>query len=491
MKLATLTLLWCAAVPTQPAQLPNLDFEEGTQVHWQGTGFALRPGKQEPRCVTSDDGHNPGGKAMLRYVFVVPPGSGRLHFSAHAVHAAGCPPDKRMNVYLLGEKHRRVPKLRLTDAGWTPTSVLLPLAKGATHQYCWDVSGEVGATLQIVLLDEDERAGCHVVCSGFRIERADEGQVRQFAADIKALEQQHKLAPLAKFDSRNFTAWSNADTDFTAMRLRNCEALYYAFFQHFERKGFQLRPPAARLMVTVFDSQRGFEAYLGHKMPNHLVGTYHPESNRLVVYDLNQNHGVLANKEKALKSGQKIALDVDRVNYVQAVERWARDACTDANIATTMHEAAHQVSFNCGLLNRRGDMPIWLAEGLACYCEATDKGSWQGIGQPNPERLRVLAQVVSGKGKLIPLADLVGPADWRKDGRTLPVGYAQSWALFHLLMHERPKALREYLKLVHERQTPDHRLTDFRQAFGADLARLDRELADYVHGLVQRHGSGR
>ena len=40
---------------------------------------------------------------------------------------------------------------------------------------------------------------------------------------------------------------------------------------------------------------------------------------------------------------------------------------------------------------------------------------------------------------LIPLADLVGSGDWRKNGKTLMIGYAQSWALFHLLMHERPQ----------------------------------------------------
>ena len=31
-----------------------------------------------------------------------------------------------------------------------------------------------------------------------------------------------------------------------------------------------------------------------------------------------------------------------------------------AVFATTMHEAAHQLSFNCGVLNRQGDLAIWL-----------------------------------------------------------------------------------------------------------------------------------
>jgi hypothetical protein len=486
MYVAALQLACLGLVPTPQAPLPNLDFQAGTQVHWQGDGFALRPGAQQPRLVTSDKA--PAGKAMLRYVFTVPQGAGRIYFRAHAALGPDCQADKRMNVYLLGAGHRQVPKLRHTANGWVTGNALLSAANGAGHLYCWDVSDEAGETLQIVLLDQDDRPGCHVVCSGFRLERADAEQQRQFAQDMQELQQRNnKMAPLAKFESRNFTAWSNASPDFTAMRLRNCEVLYHAFFRHFEGKGFRLRPPAARLMVAVFDAQQGFEAYMGQKMPNTLTGIYHPVSNRLVVYDLNHNQGVQANRDKALLAGNKL-LDFDRVNYIQAVERWARDACTDANIATTMHEAAHQVSYNCGLLNRQADRPMWLAEGLACYCESTENGVWKGIGQPNPERLRTLAGVLKGKGKWVPLAELVGETDWRTSSETLLPGYAQSWALFHMLMHQRPKALREYLATVNARQTADHRLTDFRQAFGADLGRLDREFAAYVQQLVQKYG---
>jgi hypothetical protein len=451
-----------------------------------GTGFTPRPGHPEPRWVGSSDAAD--GKAMLRYVFRVPQGAGRIYFSAHAVHTPQSTPDKRMNVYLLGAGHRQIPKLRRTPAGWVATSALLPAADGVTNQYCWDVSGEAGETLQIVLLDQDDRAGCHVVCSGFRLERADAEQQRQFAQDVQVLQKKHKMTPLVKYESLNFTAWSNASPEFTAMRLRNCEVLYHTFFQHFERKGFQLRPPAARLMVAVFDSQQGFEAYLGQKMPSTLVGLYHPLSNRLVVYDLNHNHGIQATRDKALEMGGKIPLDQDRIHYIQAVERWARDACADGNIATTMHEAAHQVSFNCGLLNRLADRPLWIAEGLACYCESTENGAWKGIGQPNPERLKVLAQLVQGKGKWVPLQDLVGEADWRKDGASLLPGYAQSWALFHMLMNERPGALRAYMAAIYPRQTADYRLADFRQAFGADLGKMDRELKGYVQRLVQKAG---
>ena len=44
---------------------------------------------------------------------------------------------------------------------------------------------------------------------------------------------------------------------------------------------------------------------------------------------------------------------------------------------------------------------------------------------------------------------------------TALLGYAQSWALFRMLMEERPKQMRAYLTLIWDRRTSEHRLTDF------------------------------
>jgi hypothetical protein len=147
------------------------------------------------------------------------------------------------------------------------------------------------------------------------------------------------------------------------------------------------------------------------------------------------------------------------------------------------------LSFNCGLLNRKGDVPAWVAEGLACYCEPADRGSWQGIGAPNPERLRVLARQVRGEAPAVPLAALVGSDAWLKDGGLVLSGYAQSWALFRMLMQERSEAMRSYLTLIHPRRAPEHRLTDFREVFGSDLVLLERRHREYIRELVEQHAS--
>jgi hypothetical protein len=152
---------------------------------------------------------------------------------------------------------------------------------------------------------------------------------------------------------------------------------------------------------------------------------------------------------------------------------------------------SHQLSFNTGMLNRKGDVPVWLAEGLACYCESTDHGTWIGIGEPNHERLHALVLALQGGKKLIPLKDLVSGDTWMGSGESVGqnmlTGYGQSWALFKMFMEERPKALRTYMKSLESRKTPDHRLTDFCQAFGTDLAGLEDAYQLYVANQIKQN----
>jgi hypothetical protein len=284
-------------------------------------------------------------------------------------------------------------------------------------------------------------------------------------------------------------AVGNTPDDYTEHRLYNCETIYTVFFHHFTRKGFPVRRPAGKMMVALFDSQSGFEAYLGRATSTALTGVYHTPSNRLVVYDYGQNRAFLAGKQRGEQLARAVPSTLARQHVVVAFSRAARLQRDDANIGTIMHEVAHQLSFNCGLLNRRGDVPVWLAEGLACYCEATTNGGWQGIGEPNPMRAAALAGPARGQGPFLPLRALAGSDDWLRRTTQIPqilLGYAQSWALFRMLMEDRPRALRQYLALIHDRRTPDHRLADFAQAFGGDLDQLEKRYHDYMKAVVRQ-----
>jgi hypothetical protein len=240
-------------------------------------------------------------------------------------------------------------------------------------------------------------------------------------------------------------------------------------------------------MLAIFDSQAGFEAYLGQKVSPLVTGIYHKQSNRLVTYDYGTNDSYLASKRRAETETRRNSSDLERLSNLEALSRKAQDVRAAANVGTMMHETAHQLSFNCGLFNREGDVPLWAAEGLACYCECTVNGAWQGIGELNPERLAALAAMVREARKPIPLKDLVGSDDWLRsqtDKRRLLLGYAQSWALFRMLMEQQPRALEKYLQSIYSRRTNDHRLEDFCAIFGRDLANLEWKYQQYMENLA-------
>jgi hypothetical protein len=218
-----------------------------------------------------------------------------------------------------------------------------------------------------------------------------------------------------------------------------------------------------------------------------ITGMYHPRTNRLVVYDFGSNEVFVAQKRNALARGRADGGRIDQKHYVETVSRQASEFRTGANIGTTMHEVAHQLSFNSGMLNREGDVPVWLAEGIACYCEATENGAWLGIGEPNPHRLTPLCGALRGEGQLVHLYDLIGLDSWvrAENSKTILNGYAQSWALFHFLIKERPRGLAKYLPLIYSRRTADHRLTDFRQVFGADPKRFELLYLNYLKKMVR------
>jgi hypothetical protein len=486
-----LALCLAASLPAEPAAADNLDFHTGTLTGWEGEGFAIAPaGRHGPTfdcAVCSSDRGGDGRKAMLHRTVTVPAGAAVLRFSAHAVYGKNCAPDTSLDVVLLAPGKRVIPKQVRKGAEWQPAAAILPGEKGRPSDYVWDVRNYAGYTLRIALIDEDKRRDCYLVCGGFRFVAADEFDGREFGRFMHHLTAENKLGPAARFESKHFIAYSNADDDFASLRLNNCELIYDLFFAHFRKKGFKVREPGAKLMVAVFDSQAGFEAYVGQRVPSAVTGMYHTKTNRLVVYDYGQNRAFEEGKRQARQNARRIGSDLDRRLFIETVNRRASEFRTEANIGTVMHEVAHQLSFNCGMLNRDGNVPFWLAEGLATYCEATDNGAWQGIGEANPERILPLAGPVRGQGGFIRLRDLLEHDEWMKDTKVALLAYAQSWALFKMLMEERPAQLRKFLELIYARRTADHRPADFAAAFGVEVERLELRYLEFMKEQVERY----
>jgi hypothetical protein len=481
-----------AVLPAAADPYANFDFRSGTLDRWQGKGFYLTTatgqGPSTSFAACSSDCGPIGRRAMLQRTFVVPADAGAIRFSAAAIRGRGCDADDRLDVVLETTDAQVVPKqVRGNGEEWQTAATLLPPAGRRPREYQWKVGDLAGRTVRVTLYDGDDRPGCFVVCGGFRFVPRDEINGREFADFMRKLKRDHQLPPMTRVDSKHFMAIGNADDGFIEDCLANCETMYPFFLDHFYRKGFPVREPKGRLMVAVFDSQTGFEAYVGRQLADGVRGMYHTPTNRLLIYDYGRNREYLDSKARAEREADRLASNLDRQRLLTAFNRRARDIRTDANIGTVMHEVAHQLSFNCGLLNRDGDAPMWLVEGLACYCEPATNGGWQGIGEPNASRAGTLARVLKEKTGLIPLRQLVENDDWIRKAsstREIVIGYAQSWALFSLLMEERPREMKKYLALIYPRRTAEQRLADFTQAFGTDLAGLEKRYQEYVREVT-------
>jgi hypothetical protein len=486
-----LTLLLCASVaaadPAPPAEA--LDFRTGSMAGWEGEGFYVTTGTgRGPSLefgVCSSDRDKRGRKGFLHRTFVVPPAGGVLYCRASAHMGRDCTlQDNDLDVVLLAAGKRVIPKRVRTLSGWQTVGRLQRPDHGKPREYVWHLDNYRGQTLRIALVDDDPRPGCHLWCAGFRVIPSDVFEPREFGRFMLHLTREQKLPPAARFDSEHFVALSTATDDLTTLELKSCELIYDCFYDHFRGKGFVLHRPSTKLMVAMFDSPAGFEAYVGQRMPDGIVGLYHPATNRLVVYDLGLNRAFVDSRRRAEEQAGHIGSDLERMREKERLKLRAGEVRTCANIATIMHEVAHQLSFNSGMLDRDADVPAWLAEGLACYCESTDNGAWQGIGEPNPERLAALA---AAGGHYIPIRDLISTDEWlRRDFGTALLGYAESWALFRLLMEEHPHALRAYCALVSSRRAGQPRFQDFSLCF-PDFSRLEVRYYAYLNELVEEH----
>jgi hypothetical protein len=256
------------------------------------------------------------------------------------------------------------------------------------------------------------------------------------------------------------------------------ERLYMAFTNYWSRKGFELRQPEFPLVAVVFADK---ESYLKFTRPDlgdageSIIGYFALLSNRMTMYDLtgveSQGHGPGRNKTAA------------QINQILAQPDALR------TVATIVHEATHQIAFNCGLHTRLSDCPRWFSEGIAEYFETPDLRSakgWGNIGAVNPPRLAQFHQYASARPANSLETLLRDDARFADPKQTLDT-YAEAWALTYFLIKKHPKEYVAYLATLSKKKPllqddRDARLGDFRQAFG-DLRALDVEFRRYMSKL--------
>lgn len=255
------------------------------------------------------------------------------------------------------------------------------------------------------------------------------------------------------------------------------ERLYLAFTNYWSRRGFELREPRFPLVALVFADR---ESYANHARGelgdavDAIIGYYSLRSNRMTMYDLT---GVQALRRPGDRRGS--AAEINQMLTRPDAER---------TVATIIHEATHQIAFNCGLQTRYADIPLWVSEGIAVYFETPDLSSargWRNIGAVNPGRLAQFRQYLA-KRPVNSLASLLADDTRLRDPKQALDAYAESWALNYFLIKHRGKQYDGYLKMLSEKSPliwdkPEARLRAFQDAFG-DLNQLD---ADFLRALAR------
>lgn len=276
--------------------------------------------------------------------------------------------------------------------------------------------------------------------------------------------------------TRHYVLCTSADKAYAEWVGSLFERLLRGFLQFWRQAGWELEEPSRPLPALVFRTQQEYAAYATQDAGPELAdkaGYYSIRTNRIVLYDLaSAAHGAAG----------RTAADIER-----------RVAAAPANIATIIHEAAHQIAFNCGMHTRYADTPMWVAEGIAMYCETPDLRTgtgWRTIGRPNVQRLRRFRDFAAGRRRDDSLSTLVRDDARFRDPNSSLDAYAESWALVDFLIRTRRDEFVAYLRAISAKprlrwDSADERLADFTTAFGAPDA-LEPEFAQSVRRLRAR-----
>lgn len=254
------------------------------------------------------------------------------------------------------------------------------------------------------------------------------------------------------------------------------ERLYKAFTSYWHKQGLEIREPEFPLPVLVFADRQSYDAASREDLPRgtgNIVGYYSLRSNCVNMFDLT---GAEAVREAAGSRSSGV-----RRGSMKEINQMLSQPAAVPLVATIVHEATHQIAFNCGLQARYAEIPLWLCEGMAVYFEAPDldrSSGWRGIGRVNYPRLSTFQRNLPNWDEDT-LENLISSDARFRDPRTAVDAYADAWALNYFLIKYRPKEYTEYLRMLSAKRPlvasdTDERLADFREHFG-DLKKLQQD----------------
>jgi len=304
-------------------------------------------------------------------------------------------------------------------------------------------------------------------------------------------EEQRKAALLKEcgegFESRETAHWlivHKADPKWVDEAAKMLERTHDLFFEQFKKAGFDPQPPGQKLVCVLIGAQDDFAKYkeAGQKptgspppaeqpgpAPGQAarplgLGSYSERTNRIELCDMH-----------SIPRDPRRPVDAARTDL--------------ENVARIAHEAAHQLSFNTGILSRRTGYPTWLGEGLAGNFEFSDANKPFGPLTDNLSPRATRLKQLYADGKALPIKRIVtmSPLEVRQAANK-GLTYAEGWGLFRFLFTERPKPLKQYLAALADRPpgqrtNADLALAAFEAAFGS-TDELEKDWQQFLKRLA-------
>ena len=280
----------------------------------------------------------------------------------------------------------------------------------------------------------------------------------------------------------------------TENRAELLERAHDRFFEEFQSHGLQPVPVHERLVCLLFNEYSDYVKY-GQTTDRQNVGGfngyYSGRTNRIAYYndktgpqyiqyvkhveDLKKRlPGFTARLRQARGNAQQLRQIRFEMNQVRREMAWYQTRINafarKGNTATTIHEAVHQLSYNCGIQGRGVSYPFWLSEGLATNFEAPDDLQAFGPSKDNLNRRQNLAEAYKNK-RVLPLQTMIGLAGPKPIGPvTVLDEYAQSWGLFRFCYLHHQEGLLAYLRDMRSRDSghlsPEQHVEAFEKAMG-------------------------
>jgi hypothetical protein len=268
-------------------------------------------------------------------------------------------------------------------------------------------------------------------------------------ATIRARGRKAAMEGFDESEKGHYLGIGDAPKKFREEALAICEIVAAEFFKHFSGKGFELTWPKEKLIVVILMGPKSYAKFEGVFIDDAIGGHFDLEENRLVMFD---SRGPGANPKEEIKEQD--------------------------NTLKLVHEAAHQLTFNTGLLNLKADIPLAISEGLATYCETWRPRRQGVIGAPNKRRFLGLQQGLDQGISWIPLKTLLQDDKVFDEAKpTAQVAYAESSLLASKLLKDpaRLPKFRNYLAALRDKPDPARRIELATSHLG-DLDRLDKEV---------------